>query len=150
MGFVEDEEKAFAEGIRAEASISSNRRNKNKWILFVLIILAVGGASMVLYRFVGQTTTDDIFVGDPQAKRELVARWERVGFVSDFNVATSTCHFNDDRWAVYTEEEKRGVALILVWSFAERAGTGKTNLTIKGSLTEKILAIVGECGVELR
>jgi hypothetical protein len=150
MGFVEDEQKSYTEGMKARSASIEQRRKKNKRLIFVLLPLVILGGAMVIYDYLGRINTDDIFTEDQDTKRQIVEKWKRVGFIIDFDVASSICTFNEDRWRTYNEEEKIGITLMLGSYCAKSNGKEKSELTINGSITGTTLATLGDSGVELR
>lgn len=136
--------------MKAESANISKRENRTKRIIYILLVLVAIGGSAAVYDFVGRKSSDDIFTEDPQMKREIVQKWLRVGFLIDIDVASSKCHFNDDRWKQYDEGEKIGITLMLGSYCADGNGTGKKWVTITGSISGNVLATLGESGVELR
>ncbi len=149
MGFVEDEQKSYAEGMKAESASIEARRKKNKRIIFVLLPLVILGGAIVLFDYLQRINTDDIFTENKDTQRQIVEKWMRVGFIINLDVASGTCTFNEDRWGSYDEGEKIGITLMLGSYCAKMSGKEKSDLTLKGSLTDRILATLGSSGVEL-
>jgi hypothetical protein len=116
----------------------------------VLLPLVILGGAVVLFDYLQRINTDDIFTADKEAQRQIVEKWMRVRFIINFDVASSTCTFNEDRWRTYDEGEKIGITLMLGSYCARTSGKEKSDLTIRGSLTGAILATLGSSGVELR
>jgi hypothetical protein len=150
MGFVEDEQKSYTEGMKAESASIEARRKKNKRLISVLLPLVILGGAMVIYDYLGRINTDDIFTEDKDAQRQIVEKWMRAGFIINFDVASCLCTFNEDRWRTYNEEEKIGITLMLGSYCAKTNGKEKSALTIRGSITGTTLATLGSFGVELR
>jgi len=149
MGFVEDEQKSFAEGMKAESTTIERRRKKNKKIIFILLPLVVIGGAIVLFDNLQKANSDDIFTEDRDAQRQIIEKWMRVGYIINFDFASRTCTFNEDRWHSYNEGERIGITLMLGSYCAKMNTSDKTDLTIRGSLTNVILATRGTSGVEL-
>ncbi len=151
MGFVEDEQKSFAEGMKAESASIGARRKKNKRILFVLLSFVLLGGALVIFDYFFRSNTDDIFTEDKNTQREIVEKWIREGSIKDIDVASGTCTFNEDRWRMtYNEEERIGITLMLGSYCAKTNGKEKSDLTIRGSISGAILATLGNSGVQLR
>ena len=113
MGFVEDEEKMFAEGMKANSGIISKHNRKNRKIVFVLSLLVLGGAVLVISRFTGSRNADDLYTNDPEVRHHIVESWIQVGFILMYDIPSSTCTFNQNQWNKYSEENKKAVTLLL-------------------------------------
>ena len=80
MGFVEDEQKSYAEGMKAESVTIEAARKKNRRIIFVLLPLVILGGAIVIFDYMERVSTDDIFTEDKEAQQQIVEKWMRVGF----------------------------------------------------------------------
>lgn len=116
----------------------------------MLLPLVILGGAIVMFDYMERLNTDDIFTEDKDTQRQIIEKWTRGGFIIEFNVASCTCTFNEDRWRTYEEEEKIGITLMLASYCANTSGKEKSDLTIRGSITGAILATLGDSGVELR
>jgi hypothetical protein len=150
MGFVEDEEKVFAEGMKANSEVISKRNRKNRKILFVLLLLVLGGGVFVINGYLGGRNADDLYTNDPGMKRHIVESWIEVGFVVSYDIPSSTCMFNEDRWNKYSQEDKKAVTLLLDSYYANVQAAGHSGITLTGTNTNAVLATSGPSGVVLR
>ena len=150
MGFVEDEEKMFAEGMKAESKSIATRTRRNKKILIVLLLIALGAVAIVFNGYRGGRKADDLFTNDPELKRHIVESWIHVGFVIGYDIPSSTCTFSDAQWNSYNDEEKKAVVLLLDSYYANVQVAGHSGITLKGLNNGDVLASSGPRGVVLR
>lgn len=150
MGFAEDEEKMFTEGMKANSELILKRNRKNRKIVFVLLLFVLGGAVFVIKGYLGSRNADDIYTNDPEVRRHIVESWIQVGFVIEYDTPSSTCVFNEERWNSYSEDDKKAVALLLDSYYANVQAAGHSGIRVKGSNTGAVLATSGESGVVLR
>jgi hypothetical protein len=149
MGFVEDEEKMFAEGMKSNSEIILKRNRKKRKVLFVLLFLVLVAAVYVINGYHGSRAADDLTTDNPELKRQIVEGWLRVGFIMEYDIPSSTCTFNEVQWNKYSEEDKKAVTLLLESYYANVQVEGHSGITVKGSDTGAILATCGASGAVL-
>lgn len=150
MGFVEDEERMFADGMEAESKSVAKRNRRNKKIAIILLLLALGAAAFVINGYRGGRKADDLYTNDPELKRHIVQDWIHVGFVIAYDIPSSTCTFNDAQWNSYSDEEKKAVVVLLESYYANVQPAGHSGITLRGMNNGEVLASSGSGGVVLR
>ena len=150
MGFVEDEEKMFAERMRAEsASIAKGSRRGRRFLWIVLSVVLVG-AIFVLKDYFGSGQTDDIYTTDPEVRSQVVDKWTQEKYIISYDALNSTCVFNEVRWYEYSDEDKIAVTTLLDSYYAKTRGAGHSGITMIGSNTGGVIAVSGAGGVKLQ